>query len=71
MAGSEFSRVRAGSKTSAFGLGRGCSPTALPWAFCKALYLPVSVRELGVAGVPASLLQGGSGASLLLVGLVM
>ena len=38
-----------------FGLGGGCCPTALPLSFWKALYSPVSVRELGVAKVPASL----------------
>jgi len=37
----------------AFGLG--CSPTALPLSFWKALYWPVSVRELGDAEIPASL----------------
>lgn len=39
----------------AFGLGGGCSLTALPLPFWKALYSPVSVGELGVAEVPASL----------------
>lgn len=39
----------------AFGLGGGGSPTALPLLFWKALYSPVSVRELGVAEMPASL----------------
>lgn len=33
----------------------GCSPTALPLSFWKALYLPVSVGELGVAEAPVSL----------------